>query len=110
MLRLRLPAALLFLLLSLQVVVPAQLWHELSNHDDTNECDHSSLLTSVSVQHTHCLVLELTLPGMLNEEHSFSFSTTEISYCHTPAIVPPVVLVPVDRFGARGPPAAFFYC
>lgn len=108
--RFRLSAAVLFLLLSLQVIVPAQLWHELSDHDDTHECDHPSALISVSAQHTHCLVLELTLPGMLNEEHGFAFSTNEIQYCYSPALVPSVVFIPVDRFEARGPPAAFFYC
>ncbi len=108
--RLRLPAAFLFLLLSLQVVIPAQIWHELVDHHDTHECQAPDAITSVSDRHTHCLVLELTLPGMLSEEHRFDFSISEIEFNYHASSVPAVVFIPYELISVRGPPAADFSC
>ncbi|MFN8154211.1 MAG: hypothetical protein U0Y08_07980 [Bacteroidia bacterium] len=108
--QLRLPAALLFLLLCLQVVIPAQLWHELSNHKDTHECDAPGALSSVSELHTHCLVLELTLPGMLNEDQHFVFNPLDVAFSYFILAVPSTVWLPLSLPAERGPPSLVLYC
>lgn len=107
---LRLPASSLFLLLCLQVVVPAQLWHELCDHHDSPECAVPQQELTFSKQHVHCLVLELTLPGMLHTEQGFSFSLRYLRPSWITFSTAAEVTLPAERGTVRGPPAAFSGC
>lgn len=106
---LRIIAAWIFLFLSMEVVIPAQLWHELSGHDDSKECVLSGEV-QVSEQHIHCLALELTLPGMLQEDHQLQFKNHEVVRCFILAGIQHPALEDIFCRGDRGPPAAAFYC
>lgn len=55
---------------------PGHLIHEFAGHHDTEEC-HSPDVTSISVQHIHCDIFQLSLPAfsgisVLNFADSFS--------------------------------------
>jgi hypothetical protein len=106
---LRIIAAWIFLFLSMEVVIPAQLWHELSGHDDSKECVYSGEV-QVSEQHIHCLALELTLPGMLQEVHHLQFKNHEVVRCFISADIQHPALQALFSRGDRGPPAVNFYC
>lgn len=106
---LRIIAAWIFLFLSMEVVIPAQLWHELSGHDDSKECVHSGEV-QVSELHIHCLALELTLPGMLQEDHQLQFANHEVVRCVILAGIQHPALEDIFSCGDRGPPPAAFYC
>lgn len=103
----RLPASFLFLLLCLQLIIPAQLWHELCDHHDTHSCIAPQNGLSVSEQHVHCLVLELTLPGMLYTHQDFQLNTFHKPYSYFEVICPSEQLVAADQSTVRGPPTSF---
>ena len=97
--------AVFFLLLSLQVVIPAQLWHELMDHTDTHDCTHENGVTSVSTAHEHCFVLEINLPQIFHEQSDFYFFSSEIvAVLNFPHQESPQIIF--NRLQSdRGPPA-----
>ena len=60
----------LLLLLWLQMLVPAALLHSFCEHHDT-EHPHYSFGLTISEQHHHCLVLELSLPSLTHCTEDF---------------------------------------
>ncbi|MBK9636603.1 MAG: hypothetical protein IPO63_01810 [Bacteroidetes bacterium] len=70
----------LFLLLFLQVLIPASLWHSLCDHDDSIDCHVYSEVTSVAEQHQHCLVLELSLPAIFHTENKYDLNPVAFNY------------------------------
>ncbi|CAN5615769.1 hypothetical protein BH11BAC2_BH11BAC2_15910 [soil metagenome] len=105
MFRLRKISAIFLLALSLQWVVPRELWHELCEHTDSVDCQTTDNTTSVSIQHEHCLVLELSLPPMWQEAQHFNFIADADAASHfvNRDITPPAIIALVS--GNRGPPS-----
>lgn len=103
----RLPASILYLLLCLQVIVPAQLWHELCDHHDTHSCQAPQEGLSISEQHVHCLVLELTLPGMIYHDQDFEIVALPSPCSYGTFTTPSSQFIPLDKSTVRGPPAGF---
>jgi hypothetical protein len=54
--------ALLLLAITLQWVVPVEVWHLLSSHEDTVDLAVVDGNSAVSDHHVHCLSLELSMP------------------------------------------------
>lgn len=93
------------LLLCTQLLIPGALWHCLSGHHDTRDCEIISAQPSVSEQHLHCPGLDLILQVA---------ELVDITLVLTDSIKLPELLFPVlsnesFRFfvfqALRGPPA-----
>jgi hypothetical protein len=96
---------LLLLLLGLQLVVPAALWHGLDHHHDSVECSLPVEGLVVSEAHIHCLALDLVLAvSCLNSPPQFSFNT-EIPSRLVRFVVAVPVLTRIQSVFLRGPPA-----
>lgn len=102
--RLRHIASFLFLLLSLQVVIPAQLWHGLCDHEDTIDCCLHSGNATISVLHDHCLVLELSLPTIEHKCEELQFSPREDVVFLNDVVSVQALSVVRANTGIRGPP------
>jgi hypothetical protein len=66
----------LLLLLWLQMLVPAALLHSFCEHHDT-EHPHFSFGLTISEQHHHCLVLELSLPSVTHSTEDLKLRPVE---------------------------------
>jgi hypothetical protein len=96
----------LLLLLWLQMLVPAGLLHSFCEHHDT-EHPHFAFGLTVSEQHHHCLVLELSLPSVTHSTENWQLAPEEnitpeyFSFDALPCMAEKVIA------GNRGPPTHF---
>ena len=103
-LRLRKIIALFLLVLSLQWLLPAEIWHSLSSHEDTIDGLIANANTSVSDHHIHCLSLELSLPPMWKQQATAHFFIAgEIAIFRNVTHIDPVKEY-IFSFKGRGPP------
>jgi hypothetical protein len=102
--RLRYIASFLFLLLSLQMIVPAQLLHGFCDHEDTIDCCLNNGETTVSIHHEHCLVLDLTLPTVLHKYEDVAFTPQQVFISHSNFILLQTLVVDRTKAVIRGPP------
>ena len=73
--KIRILISIFLLALSMQLVIPRELFHGLCGHHDTEDCSVEDGYFHVSEQHEHCTVFELSMPPVLNEgEFLFKFS------------------------------------
>ena len=97
-------ASYLFLLLFLQVLIPASLWHSLCDHDDSLDCHIHSDVTTVAEQHQHCLVLELSLPAIFHQENSFNLNPIAFRFSQIIFFKVNSIQHPFFESDGRGPP------
>lgn len=97
-------ASYLFLLLFLQVLIPASLWHSLCEHDDSVDCHVHSDVTSVAEQHQHCLVLELSLPAIFHQENDYNLNPVAFNYSQLIFFKVNNIQHPFFESDGRGPP------
>ena len=97
-------ASYLFLLLFLQVLIPASLWHALCEHEDSIDCHINSEVTSVAEQHQHCLVLELSLPAIFHQENSFNLNPIAFRFSQIAFFEIDSIQHPFFESDGRGPP------
>ena len=102
--RLRHIASFLFLLLSLQMIVPAQLLHGFCDHEDTIDCCLNNGETTVSIHHEHCLVLDLSLPTVLHKYEDVAFTPQQVFISHSNFILLQTLVVDRTKAVIRGPP------
>ncbi len=98
--------AFLLLLISTLFVVPKELLHELTCHEDTvdTHCTQTDGL-AISTAHHHCDVLQVFVPPFNTSDATVHFSTAvKISthYCFNTLTFSAEV---VQRFVIRGPPS-----
>jgi hypothetical protein len=98
-------ASYLFLLLFLQVIIPASLWHALCDHEDAVDCHIASNGMSVSEEHKHCLVLELTLPAIFHQDNVLDINPVSIVYSQVFFFKDSCCQHPLFKSDGRGPPA-----
>lgn len=94
----------LFLLLFLQVLIPASLWHSLCEHDDSEDCHVNTEETSIAEQHQHCLVLELSLPAIFHQENKYDLNPFEFNYAQFVFYKLNNIQHPFFESDGRGPP------
>ncbi|MBL7923295.1 MAG: hypothetical protein JNL88_03765 [Bacteroidia bacterium] len=104
---LRHPGTFLFLLLSLQVIIPVQLWHGLCEHNDTVDCLHEFGETSVSDHHEHCLILDLTLPPLYQHEEDAGILPCSTDFFFSTFLHLPPLWRTAGLSGTRAPPVDF---
>lgn len=103
--RIRKSCALLLLLVSGYFVVPAELVHELSFHEDTSDafCESGDDL-SIGTEHHHCEVLQLNVPPCLLEHTTVDFATVASVLPRDLHQAPQLDLELPGTFVIRGPP------
>ena len=96
----------LLLVICIQWLLPRELWHEFTNHQDTD--DHQvvgNARINFSEQHEHCLILELSLPPVVHEDaQEVNFEQAynrDFFIAENPA--PVTIFITFDH--ARGPPS-----
>lgn len=106
-LRLRKIISLFLLVLSLQWLLPVEIWHSLSSHEDTVDCISTNGNATVSDHHIHCLSLELSMPPLWNQHNTPDFFiASEITVFKNIVHVDPVKEY-LFSFNGRGPPVVF---
>ncbi|MEO8149987.1 MAG: hypothetical protein ABI723_20275 [Bacteroidia bacterium] len=101
----------LLLLISFAFIVPQELLHELTCHEDT--VDESCLLSdgiSVGTQHHHCTSLQSYTEPFHSSEQTAEF--TEITKITSPYTfgVYSIKFEKTEPFSNRGPPALVSFC
>ena len=102
----------LLLLISFLFIVPKELLHELSFHDDTvDHCINNSKdgLTLSNIHH-HCDILQVFVPPYHASEGLSTFSQTAEIISHYSFIAPSFSFEIADAFIIRGPPAGDSFC
>jgi hypothetical protein len=94
----------LLLTLCLQWIVPPDLVHSFCNHTDSIDCCHAEGDLVFSVQHHHCLVLEISLPPLWHEVQDVKYVDTPNIYFHQHFLLSHIRFVQVPVFEGRGPP------
>lgn len=94
----------LFLLLFLQVLIPASLWHSLCEHEDSIDCHVSTNASTVAEHHQHCLVLELSLPAIFHQENSFNLNPIAFRFSQITFFEINSIQHPFFESDGRGPP------
>jgi hypothetical protein len=94
-----------WLLLSIQLVVPASLWHSLCAHEDTHQCGTESRMDfHLESQHIHCLSLELGLPPLMQTDNALHCFIPSFSYSYPAAPTLQSICLPLPLSSDRGPP------
>jgi hypothetical protein len=111
MVRIRKICAFFFLLISGYFVVPAELVHELTFHEDTEDvaCDPGSGL-NLSAEHHHCETLQLFVPPCLVADGRLQFLNQGSIRVHYDLEMLSPVLDATGSFLIRGPPSHSFFC
>lgn len=97
-------ATYLFLLLFLQVIVPASLWHTLCDHEDAVECYERANGIKVAEKHQHCAVLDLTLPALIHQENVLTLKPVASIYSPIFFFNDSCCQHPLFMSDGRGPP------
>ncbi|MBK7966840.1 MAG: hypothetical protein IPK10_17325 [Bacteroidetes bacterium] len=97
-------ASYLFLLLFLQVIVPASLWHALCDHEDSTDCYVASSGLTITEKHQHCSVLDLTLPAIFHQDNVFSLKPIIFVYSQVFFFKDSCCQHPIFKSDGRGPP------
>lgn len=96
--------SILLLALSMQIVIPRELFHGLCNHHDTEDCNVDDGYFHISEQHEHCSIFELSIPPVLNEaELLIEFRKFEFPLFLSDGIYL-VIKTFFYSFSSRGPP------
>ncbi len=88
----------------MQVLIPASLWHYLCEHDDSEDCHVNSDVTSITEQHQHCLVLELSLPAIFHQENNFNLNPIAFRFSQITFFEIDSIQHPFFKSDGRGPP------
>ncbi|HKR07412.1 MAG TPA: hypothetical protein VJY62_22450 [Bacteroidia bacterium] len=102
----------LLLLISSLFIVPKELLHELSFHDDTNDhcCTNSIGDFAIGTVHHHCDILEVFVPPYHASGETILFSQATEIISHYSFNAPSFSFEIVDSFEIRGPPAGISFC
>ena len=102
--QIRIVISIFLLALSMQLVIPRELFHGLCDHHDTEDCNIEDGSFHLSKQHEHCSIFELSTPPVLNEsEYLLEFA--KVSF--------PLIFINetrllitnfINSFESRGPP------
>ena len=98
----------LLLAICLQWMLPRELWHELTHHHDTEDCQVAgNARLNFSEQHDHCLILELSMPPVVHEDaQTITFVRDFYHKCYS-AVTPAPVFTFIITDNSRGPPILF---
>ncbi len=104
MLKLRKLISLFLLALCLQWIIPHELVHSFCDHTDTiDQIDQIGYL-AVGQHHEHCLILELSVPPMLQDVTFVEFLKVTNSYFYKKYVALPIAFAFHEIFECRGPP------
>ena len=105
------PIVFVFLLASSLFVVPKDLIHELTHHEDTADafCAPGDEL-SLSAEHHHCESLQLYTPPCTPSDGAFQFHEISILLSRQLSNSPAASFDIADSFSIRGPPSPPFSC
>ena len=102
--QIRIVISIFLLALSMQLVIPRELFHGLCDHYDTEDCNIEDGSFHLSKQHEHCSIFELSTPPVLNESE-FLFQFNRIFFPINLSEEANALLVSFcDSFESRGPP------
>jgi len=97
--------ALFFILLSGLFILPKELIHEFTSHEDTLDATcYASDGLAVSEEHHHCDALQLFLPPCTTHDDTVQFSEFIKLISHAVFNSAAVSFEGVDSFSIRGPP------
>ncbi len=104
MLKLRKLISLFLLALSLQWIIPHEFIHSFCDHTDTVDQINNSRNLAVGQHHEHCLILELSVPPMLQEVTFIEFLIVKNNYYFKKYLALPITFAFHEIFECRGPP------
>jgi len=104
--------AVLLLLISSLFVVPKELLHELSFHDDTVDHCVNNLTDGLTLsnEHHHCDILQVFVPPYHTSDGAILFSQVVENISRYTFNAPSFSFEIADAFVIRGPPAGISFC
>jgi len=104
--------AVLLLLISSFFVVPKELLHELSFHDDAVDHCVNNLNDGLTLsnEHHHCDILQVFVPPYHTSDESILFSQVLEIISHYTFNAPWISFEIADAFVIRGPPTGIPFC
>lgn len=109
MFRLRKPIALFLCLAALCIVLPAELWHELSGHEDTDDhgycSSHDEQGEVIGEKHFHCAVLQLNLPPFHLQQNFAPDFSLPVVFRRSLFVITDPFSEQFNLFFLRGPPS-----